>query len=86
MAICMPIYFIHIYQRGRLAEDKDGKHFPNLKAAELEAIQAAREMGAQIVRAGKVLDLASRLEIVDANGRLASVVTFRDAIPIRNLR
>ncbi len=82
----MPIYFIHVYQRGRLAEDRDGKHFANLKAAELEAIHAAREMGAQKVRAGKVLDLASRLEIVDANGRLVSVVTFKDAIPIRNLR
>jgi hypothetical protein len=80
----MPIYFIHVYQRGRLAEDKDGKHFANLKAAELEAIHAAREMGAQRVRAGRVLDLASRLEIVDATGRLVSVVTFKDAIPVRN--
>jgi hypothetical protein len=43
-------------------------------------------MGAQKVRAGKVLDLASRLEIVDANGRLVSVVTFKDAIPVRNSR
>ena len=82
----MPIYFIHVRQRGRLAKDKEGKRFPDLKAAELEAIKAGREMAAQIVGAGKVLDLASQLEIVDANGRLVSVVTFKDAIPIRHAR
>ena len=82
----MPVYFIHVYQRGRLAKDKEGKRFADLEAAELEAIQAAREMAAQKVRAGKVLDLSSRLEIVDGNGKLISVVTFKDAIPIRNAR
>ena len=80
----MPVYFIHVYQRGRLAKDKEGKHFPDLKAAEGEAIKAAREMAAQKVLAGKVLDLSSRLEIVDGHGKLVSVVTFKDAIPIRD--
>jgi len=80
----MPVYFIHVHQRGRLAKDKEGKQFANLKAAEGEAIKAAREMAAQNVRAGKVLDLSSRLEIVDGNGNLVSVVTFKDAIPIRD--
>jgi hypothetical protein len=80
----MPIYFIHVYQRGRRAKDKEGKCFPDLRAAEQEAIKAAREMAAQKVRAGKVLDLSSRLEIFDAQGKLASVVTFKAAIPVRN--
>ena len=56
----------------------NGKPAPDL------FLHAAREMGAQRVRAGRVLDLASRLEIVDATGRLVSVVTFKDAIPVRN--
>ena len=80
----MPIYFIHVHQRGRRAKDKEGKCFPDLRAAEQEAIKAAREMAAQKVRAGKVLDLSSRLEIFDAQGKLASVVTFKAAIPVRN--
>jgi len=80
----MPIYFIHVHQGGRRAKDKEGKCFPDLRAAEQEAIKAAREMAAQKVRAGKVLDLSSRLEIFDAQGKLASVVTFKAAIPLRN--
>jgi len=80
----MPVYFIHVYQRGRLAKDKEGKQFDDLKAAEGEAIKAAREMAAQNVRAGKILDLSSRLEIVDGNGKLVSVVAVKDTIPIRD--
>jgi hypothetical protein len=80
----MPIYFIHVHQAGRRAKDKEGKCFPDLRAAEQEAIKAAREMAAQKVRAGKILDLSSRLEIVDAGGKLVSVVTFKAAIPLRN--
>jgi hypothetical protein len=80
----MPIYFIHVHQGGRRAKDKEGKCFPDLRAAEQEAIKAAREMAAQKVRAGQVLDLSSRLEIFDAQGKLASVVTFKAAIPLRN--
>jgi hypothetical protein len=80
----MPKYFIHVRQRGRLAKDKEGKCYPSLKAAQREAVRAVREMAAQTVSAGKVLDLSSRLEIVDAEGALLSVVTFKTAIPIRD--
>jgi hypothetical protein len=78
----MPIYFIHVRQGRRLAKDTEGKCFPDLQAAEREAIRAAREMAAQRVRAGRTLQLSSRLEIVDATGKIAAVVTFKDAIPI----
>ena len=57
---------------------------PDLAAAEQEAIKVAPGDGgtAQKVRAGKILDLSSRLEIVDADGKLpASVVTFRPLSP-----
>ncbi|HEU0060216.1 MAG TPA: hypothetical protein VFR19_10095 [Hyphomicrobiaceae bacterium] len=80
----MPIYFIHVHQGGRRAKDREGKCYPDLRAAEQEAIKAAREMAAQRVRAGKILDLSSRLEIVDAQGKVAAVVTFKSAIPLRN--
>ena len=80
----MPIYLIHVVQAGRRAKDKEGKCFPDLRAAEQEAVKAASEMAAQRVRVGKVLDLASRLEIVDADGKLAAVVTFKAAIPLSN--
>jgi len=80
----MPIYFIHVHEGGRRAKDKEGKCFPDLRAAEQEAIKAAREMAAQKVRAGKLLDLSSRLEIFDVDGKLAAVVTFKAAIPLRN--
>jgi hypothetical protein len=78
----MPIYFIHVRQGGRLAKDTEGKCFPDLQAAEREAVRAAREMAAQRVRAGRTLHLSSRLEIVDAKGNVASVVTFKEAIPM----
>jgi|RhiMethySRZTD1v2_1073278.scaffolds.fasta_scaffold81156_2 hypothetical protein len=78
----MPIYFIHVRHGRRLAKDIEGKCFSDLKAAEREARRAAREMAAQRVRAGKTLHLSSRLEIADASGKIAAVVTFKDAIPI----
>ena len=65
--------------RGQLVPDETGMDLPSLKEARREAVQSAREILADQLRAGEALD-GQRIEIADDTGAVLEVVTFREAL------
>ncbi len=75
----MPRYFLHVREAGDLVEDPDGVDFPDVAAARMEAVAAAREIMAEHIRKG--LDVSSwSFEVVDEDGRLIMSVPFSEAV------
>jgi hypothetical protein len=56
---------------------------PDLDAAREEAIHVARDLAAEIIGNGDLLDLGGRIEIADEDGNALVSVVFRDALPIK---
>lgn len=75
----MPRFFFHIVDGDKVIEDPDGSELANLDTARAEALQSARHLLADKVRAGEVVD-GQRFEIRDGEGELLAVVRFKDAI------
>jgi len=75
----MPRFYLHIVDRATIIEDPDGSELPDLEAAIAEALQSARHLLADKVRAGDVVD-GQKFEIRDSHGILLATVPFRDAI------
>jgi hypothetical protein len=75
----MPKFYFHIVDGTELIEDPDGSELADLETARAEALQSARHLLADKVRAGQVVD-GQRFEIRDADGHLLATVPFRDAI------
>jgi len=73
-------YFFHIRDGARLIMDPDGEDFATLEAVRVEAVEAARELIAMNLRAGRPLDGRS-FEIWDETGQIVDVLAFLDAIP-----
>jgi hypothetical protein len=71
----MPRFFMHVREAERLVEDPDGSDLPDLDAACVAAVAAAREIAAERLRAGEPLD-ARRFGIHDEAGRLLATVPF----------
>ncbi len=75
----MPRYFLHVREAGDLVEDPDGVDFPDVAAARMEAVEAAREIMAEHIRKG--LDVSGwSFEIADGSGRPVMTVPFSEAI------
>ena len=75
----MARYFFNIRDGKTLIEDPDGTDLPNLDAARVEALAAARDILAERLRADQIVD-GQRFEIMDEHGTLLDVVKFRDAM------
>ena len=75
----MTRFHLHIRDGDEFIEDPDGSDLPDLDAARAEAVQGAREILAQKVKAGEVVD-GQRIEITDDAGTLLATVPFKDAI------
>ncbi|GLS47061.1 hypothetical protein GCM10007884_50630 [Methylobacterium brachythecii] len=75
----MPIYFLHLRRGNELIEDFDGSLLPDLDAAKAEAFAAAREMLAERVKAGKLLN-GETFEITDDTGTVLATLPLRDAL------
>lgn len=75
----MPRFYLHIRDGGRLIADPDGSDLPDLDAARAEALASAREILAEKVKVGGVLN-GQRIEITDAAGAVLATVPFRDAM------
>ena len=73
----MPTFHFHTRIDGHLFEDPDGSELPTLEAARAEALVAAREGFAELIKTGKAVGGRS-LEIADGAGRVLATVTFRD--------
>lgn len=75
----MPRFYFNIVDGTKVIEDPDGSELPDLDTAVAEALQSARHLLADKVRAGDVID-GQKFEIRDDEGALLATVRFRDAI------
>lgn len=64
--------------------DWEGKELLNLTAARAVAVKGARSIMADELQTEGQIDLNHRIEIEDEHGK-RTVVTFRDAVTVRNL-
>jgi hypothetical protein len=70
----MARYYFHLRNGGELVIDDEGVDLPDLSAAKREAMQAARELLAEAIRAGKTR-VPEAYVIADEAGRaLASIL------------
>lgn len=80
----MPRFFLNLDQCGLRSLDHEGFQADHLDAARTAGIQAARDIMADEVRAGR-LCLDCRVEVTDADGVVVLVVPFKEAIEVKGL-
>ncbi len=76
----MPLYRFHILNDIDVPDD-EGLELDNLAAAQLKAVDYARDLAAASVQLGR-LDLKHRIDVEDEGGKRLLTVTFADAIEI----
>ena len=81
MLVVMPRYFLHVNGRSGLLADPDGQECADLADARQEAIEAARDLMAECLRAGQPLGLHSEMIIADEQGATLATVSFHEAVP-----
>jgi hypothetical protein len=77
----MPRYYLHIRDRDRLIKDPEGVELPSIVRAQAEAEEAARELLAEKVRVGDIVD-GQEFEIHDAWGNRMLTVPFRSVLKL----
>lgn len=75
----MPNFHFHVRDGDRLIEDPDGSELPGLEAARAEALAAAREAFAEMIRTGRAVS-GRRFEIADDAGRVLATVAIKDVL------
>lgn len=75
----MPRFFFHIRDGATLIEDPDGSDLPDLAAAHEEAVQGARSILAEKLKAGEVID-GQRFEITSEDGVVLAILPFKNVI------
>lgn len=75
----MPRYYFHIRSSAGLIRDPDGTDLPDLAAAISEAELAARDLLAELLRDGAILD-GQAFEIVDEDGEVLERLPFRNVL------
>ena len=75
----MPKYYFHIRDGQDLAPDPEGAEFESLEAARVEAINSARELVAQRILRGDVVD-GQAFELTSEDGKVADIVRFKDVM------
>ena len=77
----MPRYFFHVYD-DVVAHDDEGLELPNEAAARLKALIGARELMAEQVKHGYLVQ-APWIDIVDEQGGVLFSQTFGEALDIK---
>lgn len=75
----MQRYYFHIRQDGALTEDPDGSEFATLEEVRDYAVKSARELLANKVRRGTVID-GDRFEIARADGSIALTIPLKSVL------
>ena len=75
----MLFYFDFITGNERV-RDTEGAVFPDLQAANSEALQSAREQSAELLRSGKAFPAEWRVEVIDGGGCVKSVISFAELL------
>ncbi len=73
MEIALGHFYFHLREGGELLTDDEGQDLPDLSAARREAEQAARELLAEAIRAGKE-EIPEAFVITDEHGREIDIV------------
>lgn len=77
----MPRFYLHIRDGHELIKDGDGVDLPDVNSAQEEALASAREIFADLIRAGKLLD-GRQFEIVNEVGQVVATIPFRAALKL----
>jgi hypothetical protein len=72
----MPRYFFHIRDRELFVPDEEGSIFEDFETARSEAFESARELAAQVVASGQLVD-GQRVELTDEQGQVLLAVPYR---------
>lgn len=75
----MARYHIHLFNDDDIW-DEEGQLFPNLAAAEKEAVRSARDVIAEHIRSGRTIHLDHRMEITDADGVMLKTIAFEQVV------
>jgi hypothetical protein len=78
----MPRYYFHIRSSAGLIRDPDGTELPDLASAISEAEGAARDLLAELLREGAVLD-GQVFEIADADDQVLERMPLRNVLRLR---
>jgi hypothetical protein len=77
----LSIFYLHIRDGEMLIADVEGQEFPDVTAAHAEAVRSAREMLAEKVRLGEIVD-GQKIEIADEAGDVVDVVPFKETLRV----
>lgn len=77
----MPRFYLHIRDGNELIEDDNGVDLPDENAAREEALASAREILADLIRAGKLLD-GQQFEIVNEVGQMIAMIPFKAVLKL----
>jgi plasmid stability protein len=75
-------FYFHLRAGDEMLTDDEGQDLPDLSAARCEAEQAARELLAEAIRAGKQ-EVPEAFVIADEDGREIDIVPLAAALPKR---
>jgi uncharacterized protein DUF6894 len=73
-------FYFHVRTGDRLTPDEEGADFPDLAAAQREAVLAAREVLADAIMSGKP-DVPEAFVIADERGRPLDIVKIATVLP-----
>lgn len=80
----MPTYYLHLHECGLVTEDEAGTECRNVAAARQVAIEAARDVMAGEMKAGR-LCLGCFVVIADKAGTELDRVLFKDALTLSGI-
>ncbi|MGV8856890.1 MAG: DUF6894 family protein [Devosia sp.] len=72
----MPDFYFNIRGDSVVLKDLEGTSFPDLAAAHLEAISAIREILADLLTSGKMVD-GQKMDICDSAGNILETIPFK---------
>lgn len=78
----LPRFYFHVHDHAGVTTDLDGREFPDLMAAQREAIKGVRSILGYEVSKG-LIDLTGRIEIAAPDGGVLLTIAFADAVSLR---
>jgi hypothetical protein len=75
----MTKFFFHTRDGDHYTKDEEGTDLPDLEAAHDEAVLAAREMMAEMLITGKLVD-GQQFEIATEDGTVVEIFAFKSAL------
>ncbi len=76
----MPRYYMNLRDQDGLTQDLEGDDFPDIVHARDDALFAAKQMVAELLKGGRTLEdaLSRTIEITDDSGEVLATVSFAD--------